>query len=123
MDDIHDDSEGSRSNATSSSGDPSMMDGEILQTAHSGSDASGDLAVALEVDDAEEEEDKLEHVPEEDFPMDDFVQVSVGLKNSSWTVYPSQLANCLAAAVRIASAGDFPNGCRCDTPISSFENP
>ena len=116
--------EGAESPDANSGSDPSM-DQDMNQAIEVVSDAEGSDEIMTPLpaagDDEEGEEEEEEEEEEEgvemleDFPLSDFMTVAEGLTRSpNWTVYPSQLANCLAAAVRAESTVAVPAESRCD---------
>lgn len=112
---------------TSSVSEPSMDREDVINN-YDPSDAEGSedlMATPLAEAEAEDEEDNAALAQMlEDFPMADFVTVSEGLtRNPNWTVYPSQLSNCLTAAVRIASSGEVAADNRSDTPLLCSTRP
>ena len=119
--DGQDDSEDSHN--TSSISEPSMDQEDVVNN-YDGSDAEGSedlmttpLAELTGGDDNDHHHNNaLVAEVMADFPMQDFITVLEGLtRHPNWTVYPSQLANCLTAATRIAGSCDIAADERCDT--------
>lgn len=122
--DVQDDSEDSHN--TSSVSEPSMDQEDVVNN-YDGSDAEGseDLMTTPLAELGGDDNDDNNALAEvmDDFPMQDFITVLDGLtRHPNWTVYPSQLANCLSAAARIATSCEFVADDRCDTPTLSSQH-